>query len=96
MADLEVDSDDLARTGEALRFLAGELKRAEHIVHDHLDDIGHRGLAEQLDEMQGTWDDRRNALVEDITRLAGFAKKAGTMFEQIEEHLVAALEGREE
>ncbi len=96
MADLEVDSDDLIRTGRALRFLAGELKAADHIVQDHRADIGHRGFAEQLDKMQGNWDDKRNALVDDIISLGDFARKAGKAFEDIEQHLVAALEGREE
>lgn len=95
MADLEVNSADLVATGEALRYLAGELKNAETIVKDNLAAIGHPALAEQLDEMQGTWDDRRNGLVKDIKTVAKVAKKAGEAFEEIEEQLVAALEGRD-
>jgi len=95
VADLQVNSDDLVKTGEALRYLAGELKNAENIAQDHLGAMGHAQLAKQLDEMQGTWDDRRNRLVEDIKTVAGIAKKAGKTFDDIEEHLVAALEGRE-
>lgn len=96
MADLEVNSADLVQTGTALRFLAGELKDAENIVKDNRAAIGHSALAEQLDAMQGTWDDRRNALVSDIKTVAKVAKRAGEAFQEIEEQLVAALEGREE
>ena len=96
MPDLEVDSVELIRTGTALRFVAGELKKAEDIVQDNLAALGHSSLAEQLDRMQGTWDDKRNALVEGIHDVARLAKKAGEVFEDIEQHLVAALEGREE
>jgi hypothetical protein len=96
VADLEVNSADLVETGTALRFLADELRKAERIVQDNKAAMGHPELAEQLDRMQGTWDDRRNALVDDIATLGKIAKKAGKTFEEIEEHLVAALEGREE
>ena len=96
MGDLEVNTTDLVATGTALRYLAGELKKAEDIVKDNLDALGHPGLAEQLDEMQGTWDDKRNALVKDIESVAKVAKEAGKAFEEIESELVAALEGRDE
>jgi hypothetical protein len=96
VGDLEVNTTDLVATGTALRYLADELKKAENIVKDNLAAIGHPELAEQLDEMQGTWDDRRNALVKDIKTVAKVAKKAGEAFEEIENELVAALEGRAE
>lgn len=95
MADLEVNTTDLIATGVALRYLADELKNAENIVKDNMAALGHPELAEQLDEMQGTWDDRRNSLVKDIKTVGKVAKKAGEAFEEIEKELVAALEGRE-
>jgi hypothetical protein len=95
VSDLKVNSADLVATGDALRYLAGELRDAEHIVQDNRGAIGHDQLAHQLDDMQGKWDDRRNQLVEKIKSVADVAKKAGETFEDIEEHLVAALEGHE-
>ena len=93
MAELQVNTADLVATGTALRYLSGELRDAEHIVQDSLPAIGHQQLAHQLDEMQGKWDDRRNALVSKIHGLAAAAQKAGETFDDIEEQLVVALEG---
>lgn len=93
MSDLKVDSHDLEETGTALRLLAGELRDAERIVEDYSRDIGHQELTHQLDEMQGTWDDRRNDLLQSIGSLADAATQAGQAFEDIEQHLVAALAG---
>ena len=93
MSDLEVSSQELIETGTALRLLSGELRDAETIVQDYRSSIGHRGLAERLDEMQGSWDDRRNELVEGIDGIAEVAQEAGKAFEDIEQHLVAALVG---
>lgn len=91
MSDLKLSSTDLIGTGRALRLLAGELRDAERIVEDHQRAIGHRELARQLDEMQGSWDDRRNDLRDAIEGLAETAQQAGEVFEQIERDLVQAL-----
>ena len=93
MADLRLDTDELVETGAALRLLAGELRDAENIVEEYADAVGHRRLADTLDEMQGSWDDRRNELVEGIDGIAEVAQEAGKAFEDIEQHLVAALVG---
>ena len=93
MSDLIVDTPSLAETGSALRYLAGELRDAETIVEDHQRSIGHRRLAHQLDEMQGSWDDRRNDLRDAIEDLADVNVGAGQAFEEIEAELVAAMVG---
>lgn len=94
MSDLKVDSSELVATGNSLRYLAGELRDAGQTVQDSLAAIGHAELAHQLDDMQGTWDDRRNALVSKIESVADVAKQAGETFQDIEDNLVAALEGK--
>ena len=88
---LRVDTGTLLSTGAALRLLAGELRDAERVVEDHARAVGHRELARRLDEMQGSWDDKRNDLRDDIETLAEVATKAGEAFEDIEQHLVQAL-----
>jgi len=93
MADLRLDTDELVETGAALRLLAGELRDAENIVEEYADAVGHRRLAGALDEMQGSWDDRRNDLRDAIDGLGELVEDAGEAFADIERHLVAALEG---
>jgi len=93
MSDLVVDTPSLRETGAALRYLAGELRDAEKIVEDHQRSIGHRRLASQLDEMQGSWDDRRNDLRDAIENLAEVNVAAAQGFEDIETELVAAMVG---
>ncbi len=94
MSDLEVDTDELIATGHALRMVAGEFRGAERVVDDHRHAVGHRLLAQRLDESQGSWDDRRNDLLDDIDALAEVAAQLGEVFEEIEASLVAALHGR--
>ncbi len=94
MSDLCVSTTDLAGTGAALHLLAGELRGAERIVEDNRRAVGHDVLARRLDEFQGNWDDRRNDMLESIDALAGTARAAAEAFEDIEQNLVAALEGR--
>jgi hypothetical protein len=93
MSDLIVETPSLRATGSALRYLAGELRDAEKIVEDYQRSIGHRRLAHQLDEMQGSWDDRRNDLRDAIDNLADVNVAAGQAFEDIESELVAAMVG---
>jgi hypothetical protein len=93
MPDLKLDTTELRETGAALRLLAGELRDAETIVEDYADAVGHRRLADTLDEMQGSWDDRRNDLRDGIDGLGEIAEEAGKVFEDIEEHLVAGMRG---
>jgi hypothetical protein len=93
MSDLIVDTPSLKDTGTALRYLAGELRDAEKIVEDYQRSISHRRLAHQLDEMQGSWDDRRNDLRDAIENLAEVHVAAGQGFEDIEAQLVAAMVG---
>jgi hypothetical protein len=93
MSDLRLSTTELIETGAALRLLAGELRDAETIVKDNMSAVGHRGLADRLDEMQGSWDDRRNDLRDAIEGLGDVVKDAGQAFQDIEQHLVAALEG---
>lgn len=91
--DLIVQTHWLRATGSALRYLAGELRDAEKIVEDYQRSIGHRRLASQLDEMQGSWDDRRNDLRDAIENLAEVHVAAADGFEDIETQLVAAMVG---
>ena len=91
---LKVNTTELRETGAALLLISGELRDAERIVEDYSRAMGHPGLARRLDEMQGSWDDRRNDLMKEIEGLADVAIKAGEGYEDIEDNLVAALEGR--
>jgi len=93
MADLRLDTDELKETGAALKLLAVELREAQDIVEEYASAVGHRRLADQLDEMQGSWDDRRNDLRDSIDGLGDIVEEAGAAFDDIERHLVAALKG---
>ncbi|MCA0144607.1 hypothetical protein [Blastococcus sp. LR1] len=93
MPDLKLNTTELRETGAALRLLSVELSEAENIVEAYADDVGHPRLAHTLDEMQGSWDDRRNDLRDGIDGLGEVVEEAGKAFEEIERHLVAALEG---
>lgn len=93
VSDLKIDTCELQETGSALRILAGELRDAQHLVTNARCSIGHGRLSSRLDDMQGSWDDRRNDLRDAIEELAGVVKDAAKSFEGVEENLHAALTG---
>jgi hypothetical protein len=94
MGDLELDTRDLEECGRSLRHVQQELQHAQAVADNYAATIGHPRLADRLRDFAGNWDDTREEMLESIKGLGDAAKGIADAFEDIEAHLVAALEGK--
>jgi hypothetical protein len=94
MGDLELDTAALDECGRSLRLVQQELQHAQAIADDYAATVGHSRLADRLHDFAGNWDDTRDEMLDSITGLGDAARGIGNAFEDIETHLVAALEGK--
>jgi hypothetical protein len=94
MGDLELDTTVLEECGRSLRLVQQELQHADSIADNYAETVGHPKLADRLHDFAGNWDDTRKEMLGSIEGLGDAAKAIGDAFVDIEEHLVAALEGK--
>lgn len=94
MGDLELDTAVLDECGRSLRHVQQELQHAQTIADNYAATIGHSRLADRLRDFAGNWDDTRGEMLESIKGLGDAARGIADSFEDIEKHLVAALEGK--
>jgi hypothetical protein len=94
MGDLELDTTVLDECGQSLRLVEQELEHAQTIADNYAATIGHPKLADRLHDFAGNWDDTRDEMLDSIKGLGDAARGIGKSFEDIETHLVAALEGK--
>lgn len=94
MGDLELDTTALDECGRSLRLVQQELEHAQSIADNYAATVGHGGLADRLHDFAGNWDDTRDEMLGSIKGLGDAARGIGKSFEEIETHLVAALEGK--
>lgn len=87
---LQVDTAELRRTGEALRFLRSELAQAEQIANDP-GILGHARLSEKVSSFARNWAERRAEMLDAIRALDEAAVRAGETYDEIEQGLVAGL-----
>ena len=94
MSDLQVDTAVLHQAGAGLRAVYREFRDAGEHARPGAEVIAHDGLRDRLEEFADGWDDRRTRMAEGIEALGEIATQAAEAYEEIEQHLVAALEGR--
>ncbi len=94
MADLDIDTSVLADAGASLRVVATEFDQANSRSDTAAEAVGHPELADHVREFAHNWDDRRAKMLEGISALAQIATDVGEQFEDVEQQLVANLEGR--
>lgn len=93
MADVSVTPADVRELGNQLRFIATEFEGSESIASDYAEDVGHGGLAGELERFAENWHHKRRALMENLQSFAEAAKQSADAFDGIEDELVNALEG---
>lgn len=93
MGDLVLDTEQLQQLGADLRLVGEEFKHANNRSDDVADDVGHEGLGDAIREFAHNWDDKREKMLEDISKLSEAAIATGEAFEELETELVATLEG---
>ncbi|MGW5637101.1 hypothetical protein [Streptomyces sp. NPDC003832] len=57
------------------------------------DDFGHGGLADKFDDFASSWEINRGKLAEEVEALAGIAKTAAEVYDDIDRQLAEAIEG---
>jgi hypothetical protein len=92
--DLKVDTQTLRRAGSALRVVHQEFSAAGELARPDRRVIAHPRLLERLEEFADNWDDRRKDMIDAIEGLADIAVMAAEAYENVETHLVKALEGK--
>ncbi|UCM89495.1 DUF6317 family protein [Streptomyces marincola] len=91
--DLEITVDEVRELGEKLRLVATEFENAEDVASEYADEVGHDGLAGELEEFAENWRIHRNKLMESLESFAEKAREAADGYDGVENDLVDAIEG---
>ncbi|MET0930912.1 MAG: hypothetical protein ABWX74_15435 [Aeromicrobium sp.] len=88
---MRVNGDRLLEVQSALKTVHTNFSDAEKLSEAWGDVVGHRGLADTLDDFSGNWDDTRDNMLEGITAMADAAGAMAETFEDLDNQLAEAL-----
>ncbi len=89
---LRVDLAALRGTATELRGLAREFRDAAKKVDDARGAVGHRKVADALEEFAGNWRRHREALVSSLDAVADMAQNSHDTYREADEDLAAEIE----
>jgi hypothetical protein len=92
---MRVNGDRLLEVQTGLTTVHTSFSDAEKLTDGWRDVVGHGGLADQLDDFSGNWDDTRDNMLEGIKAIAEAAGAIAATFEDLEDQLASAIRGEE-
>jgi transposase len=87
VVDLRLDLDAIEESEQTLRSLHREFGSVEHFDEGLSEAAGHRRLGDALDDFGGAWNDRREALTEQINAVAEAAQAIHETFRELDAQL---------
>lgn len=93
MADLSYSLDHLRQLGQQLSGLADAMDGTARRTSWDREGIGHRWVADALEEFAGSWDDKREKLTASIRDVGRMATDSAQTFEDVDEQLAAEIAG---
>lgn len=94
--DLTYDSERLATLSGQMSTISGNLHDDRALKSYDIDQVGHRKVADAIDNFVNDWDDKRNKLIEKVDALAEMASTSHENFTQVDLDLAAALKTDEQ
>ena len=91
MADLTYSVPALNRLGRELNGLADAMDGTATRTSWNREDVGHRAVADALDDFAGSWDDKREKLTGSLRDVGKMATDSASTFEGVDEELAAAV-----
>lgn len=92
---MRINGDRLLDVQSGLKTVHANFSDAEKLSKGWGDVVGHRGLADTLDDFSGNWDDTRDNMLDGIKAMSEAAGAIAETFEDLEDQLTAAMtEGR--
>lgn len=92
MADLQYSLELLNGLGRQLSGLADGLEGNTAGTSWDPEEIGHRRVADALQEFAGSWDDKRGKLTTSLREVGDMATSAASTFREVDDQLAAEIE----
>jgi len=91
VADLQYNVELLDRLGRQLSGLADGLEGTTVGTGWDDEEIGHRRVADALDDFAGSWDDKRGALTTSLREVGDMATSSAATFREVDDRLAAEI-----
>jgi len=88
---IRVDPDRIDDLARELRGLRDEFASLECRVDDYEQAVGHRRVADQLDELASNWSDARGEIVGRLESLAAACAQVAKTYREQEAHLAGGM-----
>ena len=92
MADLQYSLELLDGLGRQLCGLADGLEGNTAGTRWDDEEIGHRRVADALDDFAGSWDDKRGKLTTSLREVGDMATSSAATFQEVDDQLAADIE----
>ncbi len=87
---MRINGDMLLEVEQALKTVHTNFTDAEKLTKEWSGVVGHSGLADQLDEFSGNWDDTRDNMLEGIKAMSEAAGGIAKVFADLDKELADA------
>lgn len=88
---MRIDLDRMDDLRQDLVLVHDEFTNAERLTDDWKGAVGHDGLADQLHDFSGNWDDTRKNMLEGIKGMSEYAKAIVEQFTKLDHELTDAI-----
>lgn len=92
MPDLAYSLTLLNSLGRELNGLADAMDGTASRTSWNREDVGHRAVADALDDFAGSWDDKRSTLTTSLCEVGDMATSSAATFREVDDQLAADIE----
>lgn len=89
---MKISWDMLREVSRALSTVQSEFSSAEQLTDEWRALVGHGGLAGQLDDFSGNWNDTRENMLESLEQISTLAADIAQVFEDLDNDLADSLQ----